>query len=139
MLGPALALAAAAALVVLSVRPDPPDVGMRGGAHQDATVRLELDRVHGKQSQRIADGDSVLTGDLIYFRVSATPPTEVRITVEGPAGREDVALHPARPEGGSVQGASGHVAYAVDAPGTYTFRASPESGGTGHALTVVAR
>jgi hypothetical protein len=119
------AVAALAAIVVIAV-PAPPTFRGRSG-HATLDLRMTVER--GGVAVRASPEVPLAVGERVYFRVASEGPGMAHLWVEGPSGREPIAVVEVDAAPRDVGTEKGLTAYRVDEPGTYVFRASVEGVG----------
>ncbi len=134
--GGVMAAAAALLLAVLFAQPErggegeplPPwREGLRGeeaAAGLEVNLRLALEEEG--EARRVARNETVQVGQRVFFRVDASPPSEVTVWVVAPGGVETVAAVKATEEPIDLQGEQGLIAYRFEQPGLYVFHAAAD-------------
>lgn len=124
---------AAAAVSLVWLRPSSAPVGplipRGGGGSEPLAVDLKLAVESAGSATHLEPGARVGLGQRVFFRVGAQEPTEVRLWVEGPSGREDIARLHTGPTPVDVTAGAGHVAWWAEKPGTYVFHATSDPEG----------
>ncbi|MCB9741178.1 MAG: hypothetical protein H6740_00960 [Alphaproteobacteria bacterium] len=126
---PVLAAAVVLVLVALpggdAVHPSP---GLRGTDEApDTWLSLNLLVQQDGQTQRLGELAQVRVGDRAFFRVAAGAEMATTVWVQTPSGVETIGQLAASTETADLRSGEGLTAYRFDAPGTYTFFASPEA------------
>lgn len=138
-LWPAILAIAAAALLTVGAQqwaraPEPaepgePTEGARGllRSHNSA-VALYLSARRDERVWRLADQEQLRVGDEVYFRLSASRPAEVRLWVDGPEGRSEIAKINVDTQLRDARIGDDLYGWSFDRPGFYSFCAAPTDG-----------
>jgi hypothetical protein len=143
LIWPALALAAAAVIAV-TIRPDDPEVGLRGTytppPEQATGVQLRLALDQGGSLSQLSRGQAVGVGDRVFFRVSTESAAPVTVWMEGPSGVEVISrFSTSGPGAVDVPSGDGLQTWRFDQPGSYRFSASTEGAGVCRPATCSSR